>query len=136
MLEQADIPWRKLQPMEDPMEEQAPGKRGTHMGAGFLAETAACEGTMLEVSVPGGLYPLETINAGAVLEELQPIGRTQVRQVNEELFHVGGTPCGSRGRLRSSAPEEEGAAEMMCDDLTAAPILCPLSHSEGTHREN
>ena len=35
---------------------------------------------------------------------------------------MGGTPCRSRGGLRSSTPEEEGAADMMCDELTSSPM--------------
>jgi len=27
--------------------------------------------------------------------------------------------------VRSPPPEEEGAAEIMCDELTATPIACP-----------
>lgn len=57
------------------MLEQAPGRRGTHTGAGFLA---ACGGTMLKVPLPDGLHLLETIRAEAVVEELQPVGKTHL----------------------------------------------------------
>ncbi|KAK4810920.1 hypothetical protein QYF61_013328 [Mycteria americana] len=57
---------------------------------------------MLEQSVPDELYPVEWTHTGAVLEEVQPVGRT----------HAGaGEKC-----------KEEGAAEMKCYELTITPI--------------
>ncbi|XP_074882001.1 Golgi-specific brefeldin A-resistance guanine nucleotide exchange factor 1 isoform X6 [Buteo buteo] len=51
------------------------------------------------------------------------MGRTYIGQVHGELSPVGGTPCWIRGRgVRSPPPEEERAAETMCDELTATPI--------------
>ena len=63
-----------------PMPEQVPGRsykpqRGTHIGAGFLAETVASRGTTLEQPVPEGLYPMEKIHTGESLEGLYPMGR-------------------------------------------------------------
>ncbi|OPJ76498.1 hypothetical protein AV530_016170 [Patagioenas fasciata monilis] len=78
----------------------------------------------LEQSVPEGLHPVEG-TAGAVNEELQPVGGTHVSEVHGELSPVGGTPHWSRGRVRSPPPEEEGAEEIMCDKLTTTLIPCP-----------
>ena len=65
---------------------------------------------MLEQSVPEGLQPVGRTHAGAVCGGLSPMG---------------GTPCWSRGRVRSPAPEEEGVAETMCDELIVTPIPHP-----------
>ena len=78
---------------------------------------------MLEQSVPEGLQPMEGTHAGAVHEELQPVGRTHVGEVHEGLPLAGDTPWGSRGQARSPPPpEEEGAAETRCEELTPTPI--------------
>ena len=61
----------------------------------------------------------------SVPEELQPVGRTHVGEVHGELSPVGGTPRWSRGKVRSPAPEEEGAAEATCDQLIITPIPRP-----------
>jgi len=42
---------------------------------------------------------VERIHAGAVLEELQSIGRTHTEAVRERLCPVGGTPRWSRGTV-------------------------------------
>ena len=70
----------------------------------------------------------EGTHAGAVCEELQPVGRTHDREVCAELSPVRGTFTLEQGQsVRSPPPEEEGAAETTCDELTAAP--CPHSPS-------
>ncbi|KAK4831704.1 hypothetical protein QYF61_018756, partial [Mycteria americana] len=89
---------------------------------------------MLEQSVPEGLHPLERTHAGAVREELQPVGRTHIGEVHGGLSPVGGTPRWSRGRVRSPPPEEEGAAETACDELTAAPIPRPPAPLAGRRK--
>jgi len=38
------------------------------------------------------LHLVERTHAGVVLEELQPMGRSQVREVQEGLYPMGGTP--------------------------------------------
>ena len=63
--------------------ESPPLERGAHAGAGLLA----------------GLVTLWGTHAGAVHEELQPVGRTHIGEVREGLSPVGGTPCWSRGRV-------------------------------------
>lgn len=76
-----------------------------HKGVGFWQELCPVERTphrsgisgricdpMLEQSVPGGLYPVESTHAGTVLEELQTMGRTNVEEVNETLYPLGRTP--------------------------------------------
>ena len=71
-------------------------------GAGLLAGLVTLwKGPMLEQSVPEGLQPGEGTLAGAVCEELQPMGRTHVGEVHGGLSPVGGTPWWSRGRVRS-----------------------------------
>ena len=37
--------------------------------------------------------------------------------------------------MRSLPPEEEGAAETMCDELTVTPIPCPPALLGGSRRE-
>ncbi|PKU41421.1 hypothetical protein llap_8286 [Limosa lapponica baueri] len=93
--DQVDVPWRKLQPVEDLIHEQAPGRREAHAGASFLVGTMACGGTTLEQLVPDGLYPVERTHAGSVLEELQSVKRTHVRSVHEGMYPVEETPCWS-----------------------------------------
>ena len=87
-----------LQPVEDPMLEKV---NTPEDGRDSMGKPA------LKQFVTEGLQPVERTHAGAVCEELQPVGRT---------------PRWSRGRVRSPPPEEEGAAETMCDELTATPI--------------
>ena len=41
---------------------------------------------------------MERIHAGAVREELQPVGSTHTGEVHGELFPMGGTTRWSRGR--------------------------------------
>ena len=102
-----------LQPREDPTPEQgdAPQDGRDSMGKAALGQ-----------SVPEGLQPMEGTHAGTVREELQPVGRTHPGEVHEGLSPVGGTPRWSRGQVRSPPPEEEGAAETTCDELTPTPI--------------
>ena len=65
--------------------------------------------------MPEGLQPGEGTHAGAVCEELQPVARTHVGEVCTGLSH---DPTLEQGkRVRSPLPEEEGAAETMCDEL-------------------
>ena len=78
---------------------------------------------MLEQSE--GLHPMERTHAGAVCEGLQPMGRTNAREAHGGLSPVGGTLRWSRGRVRSPPPEEEGAAETTCGELTPTPIPHP-----------
>ena len=54
---------------------------------------------MVEQPVPGGLHTMEGTHAGAVREELQPVGRTHGGEVCGELSPVRGTSCWSRGRV-------------------------------------
>jgi len=87
---------------------------------------------MLEQLVPEGLHPVGRAHTGAVCEELQPVGRTRVGPVYGGLSPVGGSPCWSRGRSVSSPPpEEEGAAETVCDELTATLVPRPPVLLEG-----
>jgi len=65
-------------------------------------------------------------HAGAVREELQPVGRTHVGEFCGELSPMRGISCWSRGRgVRSPPAEEEGAAETTCDGLTVTPTRHP-----------
>ena len=72
-----------------PVLEQAPGgtcdpmERGAQAGAGLLAGPMTPRGT----------------HAGAVGEELQPVGRTNVGEVRGGLTPVGRTPHWSKGRV-------------------------------------
>jgi len=62
-------------------------------------------------------------HAGAVREELQPVGRTHIGEVCGELSPVRGSFTPEQGKsVRSLAPEGQGAAETMCDELTVTPI--------------
>jgi len=65
-------------------------------------------------------------HAGAVHEELQPVGKTHIGEVCGELSLVRGTfTLEQRQSARSPPPEEEGAAETTCDGLTIPPIPRP-----------
>jgi len=50
---------------------------------------------MLEQSIAEGLYSIERVHAGAVLEELQPRGKTHVGEINEGLYPMRGSSCWS-----------------------------------------
>jgi len=78
----------------------------------------------------------EGIHAGAVREELQPVGRTHVGEICGELSPLRGASCWSRGRsVRSPPHEEEAAVEMTRDELTTTPFTIYLRHS-GEEVEN
>ena len=69
-------------------------------------------------------------HAGAICEELQPVGRTHVGEVCGELSPVRGTFTLEQGKsVRSLLPEGQGAAETTCDKVTVTPI--PLCHLGG-----
>jgi len=69
---------------------------------------------------------VEGTHAGAVPKELQPVERTHFGEVCGELSPVRGTFMLEQGKsVRSPPPEEEGAAETMCDELTTAPFPHP-----------
>ncbi|GAB0183427.1 hypothetical protein GRJ2_000808000 [Grus japonensis] len=76
-------PWR-----EEPTLEQVCGRTCDPVGD-----------PTLEQSAPEGLRFVEGTHAGAVHEELQPMGRTHVGEVCGGLSAMGGTPCWSRGRM-------------------------------------
>jgi len=89
---------------------------------------------MLEQPVPEGLHPVEGTHAGAVCEELQDTGRTDVGEVCGELWR---TVFGERDltleqgkSVRSPPPEGQGLAETTCDELNITPIPVPL-HCSG-----
>jgi len=74
---------------------------------------------------------MEATHAGAVHEERQPTGRSHAGEV-----HGGLSPMLEQGKsVRSPSPEDEGAAETMCGELTASPIACLLHHLGGGVRE-
>ena len=76
-------------------------------------------------------------HAGAVHEELQPVGRTHVGEVCGELCPLTGTFTLELGKsVRSPPPEEEGAAETACDELTIIPIPCPPAPLGGRKQRN
>jgi len=80
--------------------------------------------------------PREGTHAGAVCEELQPVGRTHVGEVCGELSPVRGTFTLEQGKsVRSPPPEGEGAAETRCDELTVSPIPHPPAPLGGGRRE-
>jgi len=136
--EQVDA-WSKLWPRgRDPARSSRPLERGAHTRAGLLAGLVTpWKGPTLEQPVPEGLHPVEGTHAGAVREELQPVGRTHIREVCGELSPVGGTSCRSRGEsVRSPPPEEEGATEATCDELTATPIPHPSAPLRGKRERN
>jgi len=66
---------------------------------------------------------MEGTHAGAVREELQPMGRTHVGEVFGELSPMKGTFSLEQGQSVSSLPpEEEEVTETTCDELTVALI--------------
>jgi len=89
-----------------------PMERGAHAGAGLLAGLVTpWAGPTLEQPVPEGL---------------NPVGRTHIGEVCGGLSPVRGNFMLKQGKsVRSPPPEEEGAAETMCDELTAASIPSP-----------
>jgi len=78
---------------------------------------------MLEQPVPEGLHPLGRTHTSAGGEELQPVRRTHFGEFCGELSPMKGTFTLEQGQsVRSPPPEEEGAAETTCDQLTVTPI--------------
>ncbi|PKU41973.1 suppression of tumorigenicity 5 protein isoform x4 [Limosa lapponica baueri] len=112
-----------LQPMEDPMLEQVDSLKEavtlweTHAGAGswqdlwphgersphwsrFAGRTCDPMGDPHWSSLLlKDCTPTEGTHVGAVCEELQPVGRTQVGETHEGPSPMGGTPRWSRGRV-------------------------------------
>jgi len=87
-------PWRKLWLRGELVLEQAPARtcgpmeRGAHIGTDLLAGLVTPWGT----------------HAGAVSEELQPMGRTHIGEFHGRLSPVDATPCWSRGRAWGVLP--------------------------------
>jgi len=81
---------------------------------------------MLEQPVTEGMHPIGRTHAGTVDEQRQSVRRTHVGEVCGELSPVRGTFTLEQGKsVRSPLPEEEGAAETTCDELTTTPIPHP-----------
>lgn len=59
-------------------------ERETHTGAGSLAGLVTPGET--HAAVPGGLHPTEGTHSGVVHEELKPVGRTQIGEVQGVCF--------------------------------------------------
>jgi len=75
--------------------------------------------------------PWEGPTLGQVREELQPMGRTHIGEVCGGLCPMRGTFMLEQGKsVRSPPPEEEGAAETTCDELTVTPIPRPPEKQE------
>jgi len=91
---------------------------------------------MVEQPVPEGLHPVEVTHTKAISEELQPMGKTHVGEVCEELSPMRWDLTLELGKsVRSPPPEEQGAAETTCDELTITPILRPPARSGGGGRK-
>ena len=76
---------------------------------------------------------MERTHAGAVCEELQ--GKDWGRSSGGTVS-CGRDPTLEQGKsVRSPPPEEEGAAETTCDELTATPIPHPPAPLGGGGRE-
>ena len=83
-----------------------------------------------------GLQPAAGTHAGAVWEELQPVGRTHVGETLWRTVSRDREPTPEQGKSVSSPPpEEEGAAETRGGELTTTPISCPLRHCGAEGRE-
>jgi len=92
---------------------------------------------MLEQPVPEGLHLVQGTHAGTVCEELQPMGRTHFGELCGELSPVRGTFMLEQWKsVWSLPPEEEGATETMCDELTITPIPQPLALLRGRRERN
>lgn len=70
--------------------------------------------TLLEQLVPEGLHFMRGTRAGAVNEELQPMGSTHTGEVSEGVSH-GRDSTLEQGKSEESSPEEEGATETWDD---------------------
>jgi len=66
-----------------------------------------------------------------VPEGLHPIRRTHVGQVHGTVSHWWDPMLEQGKSVRSPPPEEKGAAETRCDELTATPFPIPLCHLWG-----
>ncbi|KAM9590901.1 uncharacterized protein ACIBXB_005936 isoform 1-T2 [Morphnus guianensis] len=127
--------WMPLQPV---VRRQAVPLQPMEVNGGVEAPEDGCDSMgkpVLEQFVTED-QPAERTHAREDREELQPAERTHVGEVCEGLSPVGGTPRWSRGRVRSPSPEEEGAAETMCGELTPTPIPCSPTPPGGGGREN
>lgn len=72
-----------------------------------------CGGSILQQSIPEGLHSLERTHSGAILQELQPVGRS----------HTGAVHTGAREKC-----EEVLTMKTTCCGLTASPIPHPNAH--------
>lgn len=59
-----------------------PVEKGTHTGAGLLAGLVSWGGGVLEQAVPEGLPPMEGTCTEEICEELWPVERTDIGEVN------------------------------------------------------
>ncbi|KAJ7413879.1 hypothetical protein WISP_87668 [Willisornis vidua] len=83
---------RSLRPRGKPVPEQASGRicdpveRQVYAGAALLTRLATVWGTYAVAICSRRLHPMERIQAGAVNEELQSLGRTHIGKVVEDCL--------------------------------------------------
>jgi len=83
------------------------------------------------------LQPMGRTHPGAVHEELQTMGRTHVGEVCGELPPMRGTFTLEQGKsVRSPSPEGQGAAETTCDELIVTLIPSPRVPLRGRRERN
>lgn len=91
---------------------------GAYRGTGFLVEHVALWEPTLEQPVPNGLYPMEMLHAGAVLEELKPVESTLIGEVCKRLGVMEGTCSGMKEKC-------EGGRSSRHEVLDSTQPLCP-----------
>ncbi|KAK4830792.1 hypothetical protein QYF61_013625, partial [Mycteria americana] len=130
-LKQADMPWRKLQPVENPCQRRllagtvAPGEEPT-LEKVFWQDLWPCGGPTLEQSVPEGLHPVERTRAGTVLEELQPTGRTCAGVAHAGLYPVDMSMLEPGKSVRRKERQRQGCLTHFTANAAFPPLTLPL----------
>ena len=97
-LQQVEMPWRMLKPVDSPSRNR------------FSGRNCSPRGTALEQSVPEGLYLMEQTHAGAVCKG---------------LYSMGGTPRWSRSTLWEEKSTEMKCYELTTNPIFHPPCTTP-----------
>jgi len=62
---------------------------------------------------------------GQFVKSCSPWEGLMLEELVEDLLPWEGTHAGAGAECEEASPEEEGAAEKTCDELTTGPIPCP-----------
>jgi len=137
------MPEGSYDPMGSPVREQGPARtcrsmeRGTHAKAGLLAGLVTLWGTHAEAAFSWRTAPRGKDPHWGSLSRAAARGKDSRWRRLWRTVCFGRDPMLEQGqRVRLLPPEEKGAAETTCDELTTAPIPRPPALLRGRRERN